>query len=275
MRSTRHAGILAVVLVLAFVRQAAGEPLEHPFVGPIPGFALAPGSEFEHYGAHSFRETTDEGVETREVRGPRRELLYENAAGERVYSRLEILENHRRAALDEDGLILALEDATIDFTVPLPDGGRAWAHVHAWRDYYELVVVDEAPFEPRLVFTARELEDALGTAGRIALEGVRFDFDAASLRPGSGAVLDEAVALLRDDPALSVEIAGHTDAVGSRDYNLDLSLRRARTVRRYLVDHGIEPERLTVAGYGFDVPVASNETADGRARNRRVELVRR
>lgn len=80
---------------------------------------------------------------------------------------------------------------------------------------------------------------------------------------------------MKASPGLIVEIQRHTDNVGGRDYNLDLSENRARTLKTFLTLYGVESDRMTVKGYGFDEPVASNATAEGRAMNRRVELKKR
>lgn len=109
-------------------------------------------------------------------------------------------------------------------------------------------------------------------ARRIVLRGINFDFDSSQIREISEPVLDEAVRQLGDNPGVTITVVGHTDARGSAEYNQELSVRRAEAVFRYLVNHGIKPERVTVAGRGESSPVASNDTSDGRARNRRVEL---
>ena len=107
---------------------------------------------------------------------------------------------------------------------------------------------------------------------RIVLRGVRFDFDKSAIRPDSRPVLDEAVDVLRENPNVRIAVEGNTDNVGSDLYNEKLSVRRAEAVFRYLVNHGIAPERMEVIGYGESRPVASNDTEAGRAENRRVEL---
>ena len=99
-----------------------------------------------------------------------------------------------------------------------------------------------------------------------------FDFDSDKLRPESTADLQEAVRLLRQYPSLRVEIQGHTDSTGPADYNLHLSQRRAEAVKRYLVAHGISPDRLIAKGYGETQPVAPNDTEENRQKNRRVEF---
>jgi OOP family OmpA-OmpF porin len=113
----------------------------------------------------------------------------------------------------------------------------------------------------------------------IDLRGVNFDYNDATLRPEAIAALDEAVLLLGKYPQLRVEVASHTDSVGTQDYNQRLSERRARAVYDYLVAHGIERSRLLGPnGYGESRPIAPNTLEDGsdnpegRAKNRRTEL---
>jgi outer membrane protein OmpA-like peptidoglycan-associated protein len=106
----------------------------------------------------------------------------------------------------------------------------------------------------------------------IKLEGVHFAFDSAQLTPEGRMILDEQTETLMDNPGLQVEIAGHTDAVGTDEYNQDLSERRAQSVKEYLVSKGVGAGRLKTVGYGESRPIASNITEEGRAENRRVEL---
>ncbi len=116
----------------------------------------------------------------------------------------------------------------------------------------------------------RELEET----GRVVLHGVYFDFNRATLRPESRMSLDQAGEALVRNPELQVEIQGHTDAIGSDAYNVQLSDRRARAVYRYLSDNfpELEPGRLSTRGYGEAQPVATNQSAEGRQENRRVEF---
>jgi OOP family OmpA-OmpF porin len=101
---------------------------------------------------------------------------------------------------------------------------------------------------------------------------VLFDTGKWDIKAQAYPVLDEALAILKKQPTLKVEVQGHTDNVGARAYNQKLSERRANAVMEYFIDKGIEPERLSAAGYGFSRPTASNDTREGRTLNRRVEL---
>ncbi len=101
---------------------------------------------------------------------------------------------------------------------------------------------------------------------------VFFDFNKGTLQEDSYVDLDRAVQWLKDNPSVKVELAGHTDNIGSKEYNKKLSLDRARSVMEYLVQKGVSSNRLKAAGYGMDEPITSNDTEDGRAQNRRVEF---
>lgn len=102
--------------------------------------------------------------------------------------------------------------------------------------------------------------------------GILFDFDSSRLRPGARDDLASFADALSDMPDANVLVAGHTDSVGSEEYNYDLSLRRAESAVDYLNSQGIPEEHLRMAGLGESEPVATNETEEGRQRNRRVEL---
>ncbi len=106
----------------------------------------------------------------------------------------------------------------------------------------------------------------------IVLNNIFFDFNKSTLRPDSYAELDRLLKLLTDMPTLKIEISGHTDNIGSASYNKTLSENRAKSVVDWLVSKGIKSDRLTYIGYGFDKPIATNDTEEGRQMNRRTEF---
>ena len=119
------------------------------------------------------------------------------------------------------------------------------------------------------------IEDALRTSCRVEVPGIYFDFDRATLKPESRPALMAIADMMKREPQWQIAIEGHTDNVGSDAYNNDLSTRRAATVLSALTrDYAIAANRLTSAGFGERRPVETNDTIAGRARNRRVELVR-
>jgi hypothetical protein len=135
-----------------------------------------------------------------------------------------------------------------------------------------------------LHLNAGELSIRVGDAGRkdmaatlkkdcrVVLTGVFFDFDKATLKPESEATLGRAVAALKANAALPFEVQGHTDAVGNDAYNVKLSDARAKSVQTWLAANGVAASQLSAKGYGKTRPLADNDSDEGRARNRRVEL---
>lgn len=129
--------------------------------------------------------------------------------------------------------------------------------------------VDRCPDTPAGVAV-----DAYGCPrqGSITLEGVGFEVNSDRLTQESRAILDGIAADLKKYPGLTVELQGHTDSTGSDSYNLNLSQRRAESVRAYLIEQGVSASQLTAKGYGETQPIADNTTAEGRAQNRRVVM---
>lgn len=122
---------------------------------------------------------------------------------------------------------------------------------------------------------APEIEQSLEQSGRAQVYGIYFDFGSATIRPESEPVLKQIADALAKNPSWKLRVEGHTDNVGTDPSNLELSRRRAEAVKQALVArYRVQPDRLTTAGFGASRPEESNDTLEGRARNRRVELVR-
>ena len=139
--------------------------------------------------------------------------------------------------------------------------------------YAQLVVAVVGAMENKMV-DAGAMAKGLREKGHIALYGIYFDTDKAVIKPESRPTLDEIAKLLQAQPQLNVFIVGHTDSQGTYEYNADLSRRRAEAVAAELAkSYKIAATRLKTAGVGFLAPIGSNATDDGRALNRRVELV--
>lgn len=124
----------------------------------------------------------------------------------------------------------------------------------------------------RLERVKDDLAERLENEGKVDLYGIYFDTDKATLKAESEATLQQVLALLQGKPELRIAIAGHTDSQASDAYNLDLSKRRAQAVVKWLTDKGIAAARLEAQGFGETQPVADNDSAAGRALNRRVEI---
>ncbi len=283
----KRAGICAffLLLILASVPfpVIAGEVTEHPLIRPFPGSVFDERrSDYNQFGEYDFRVgVPPRNYETQNVRGEYRRLYYflytADGRPNRDVSQIEYFENFKSAALSMGGEI-KWEDRHhgLVFTVSREDGGVSWCHVQTAvsAGRVTLTIIDEEPLETVLEFGPAQMKAALDADGRVALYGILFDFDKATLQQTSNKQLQEVLTLLVENPELSLEIQGHTDSDGSEAYNLQLSQRRAESVLNYLVLFGVAPARLEAKGYGASMPVAPNDTAENKAKNRRVELVR-
>jgi len=143
--------------------------------------------------------------------------------------------------------------------------------------YIAVDILEEQPLVQRMVkVNAEEMSRAISLDGRVALYGIFFDTNKADIKPESEPALDEIAILLKQEPTLKLHVVGHTDNVGGYGYNLNLSKQRADAVVKIMTEqYGVKADRLTSNGVAYLAPVAANSTEDGRAKNRRVELVPR
>jgi outer membrane protein OmpA-like peptidoglycan-associated protein len=127
-----------------------------------------------------------------------------------------------------------------------------------------------------VVVSASQITKDLSVNGKIALYGILFDFNQATIKPESRPTLDEIGQFLKENPGQSIYVIGHTDNVGGFDFNMQLSKARASAVVAELAkSYAIPSGRMVASGVGLQAPTASNATEDGRAKNRRVELLPR
>ncbi len=138
-------------------------------------------------------------------------------------------------------------------------------------DYHLTVVLKEAMKQD---VTASAMLDALNTEGRVALY-INFDTGKSVIKPESQPVIDQIASMMRSNPGLAIGVEGHTDNVGDAKKNKTLSEDRARAVVAAIVKQGVDAKRLAAAGFGQENPIADNRTEEGKAKNRRVELVKK
>ncbi len=131
-----------------------------------------------------------------------------------------------------------------------------------------------APAQTATAYSKDAMEQALATKQHYDLYGIHFDFDKAVIQSDSNALLDDITTTLKHFPKWRLRITGHTDSIGDAAYNEELSMNRANAIKQALVDRGIDGARLETLGTGEQQPVASNDTPEGQALNRRVELER-
>jgi outer membrane protein OmpA-like peptidoglycan-associated protein len=152
--------------------------------------------------------------------------------------------------------------------------GPQWVHVTAWDNMYDLTTVLTKAADQQLEATADAWVQQIGESGRVSVYGINFDTGKASIKPDSETVLNEVLKLVQKQPEWQLTVVGHTDNVGAKPANLTLSKQRAEAVVSWLVSKGIDKSRLNAAGLGDTKPVGDNTTDEGRAQNRRVELVK-
>jgi OOP family OmpA-OmpF porin len=135
-------------------------------------------------------------------------------------------------------------------------------------------IIEAKPMQEKMVsVSATEMETQIAATGKVALYGIYFDFNKAEVKPESKPTLGEITKLMEAKPALRILVVGHTDSVGNFETNKTLSQKRAEAVVASLGSKGIDPKRMFPVGVSFAAPVATNATEEGRAKNRRVELV--
>lgn len=176
-----------------------------------------------------------------------------------------------RIAVDGDYLKLYADEQRV-LNVPNAKLGRSkqiFLFLNGWSATETRMIANV-----RVAAGGRAMYDALMSDGRVATQGILFDTGSDRIRPESTPTLKEMVAMLREHAELKLAIEGHTDNVGDATANQGLSEKRAAAVKAFLVAQGIDGSRLKSAGFGASKPVASNDTAEGKQQNRRVELVK-
>jgi outer membrane protein OmpA-like peptidoglycan-associated protein len=169
---------------------------------------------------------------------------------------------------------LKSDPQTGDYIIALPVG-KNYGYFAEKNGYYSVSKNVDLLRDPGIKEHTEDIKliSAASLQGKpIKLNNIYFDFDRYDLKPESFTELDRVFKFLTDNPEVRIEISAHTDAVGTDEYNLTLSQRRAESVVNYLIGKGMDAARLTARGYGKSMPVASNETEEGRALNRRVEM---
>jgi outer membrane protein OmpA-like peptidoglycan-associated protein len=153
--------------------------------------------------------------------------------------------------------------------------GNTWIYLNTGAaTYYEQKVLQEKQMQQEVTADASSLADEINKTGHVAVYGIHFETAKATIEPDSEETLNQIVKLLQENPDLKLSVQGHTDNVGSKAANQALSEKRAQSVVAWLTGHGVTANRLSAKGLGDTQPVSDNSTEDGRARNRRVELVK-
>ncbi len=281
MRYARLIPFVAAALLITVAETWAQDPpqKDHPRFSGMPNYAISNVDE-QDFGAADFE--MGGGKEQKHVEGHYWRINYDIKEGQRKAGPLQIGRNYT-ALLTANGGKKIFEDlsaggGTTTGSMPIGNGRTLWLQVDVSNsgEVYALTIVEEGDMKQDVEFTAGDLAEALKTKGSIAVRNILFDTGKATIKPESAGALDIIAEVLKSDPALKIEIQGHTDNAGAPAANLKLSQERAAAVKAHLVaTGGIAAARLTTAGLGDTKPVADNTTEDGRAQNRRVELVKK
>jgi len=288
MKALMSGALVALIATTAF---AATHPddmeglTDPPGLDRFPGFYLSNGrfNEFDAYDFPTKQEPTpgtDDGQPTVTKEGAFWELSYQAAEGTKGLSALQLLRNYDNATKKAGGRTVVLQTGNKWYremgVFVLPNGkSERWAYVYPIHEAaYQVIVIDVAEMEQKVALSAGEMADAIGKVGFVAVPGILFDTGKAEVKPESMPAIDEIVSLLKSNKALKVSVEGHTDNVGDKKANQTLSQKRAEAVMKVIASKGIDAKRLKAAGRGDTIPVADNRIEDGRALNRRVELVK-
>jgi outer membrane protein OmpA-like peptidoglycan-associated protein len=303
----RHGFIDVVVLAVVATGTALGADVggskDHPLVSRYPGSTITGyrTAEFDEFTLPLGKVKPDSTFEkAQHLEGKVTAIHYQTPAERSI---LEVYRNYETAlkAAGFQTLFACAHNAECgrgDPTLWRPMGDTSWEsdqqrylsaklsrpegdvylslHISSYGSVYaEVYVVEVKPMESGLVkVNAAAMASSIANTGSVAIYGINFDTAKSDIKPDSEPAIDEIVKLLTNNPALKVGIVGHTDMVGDATSNMRLSQARAQSVITDLVSkHGIAAARLVAFGAGPWAPLASNKTDDGRARNRRVELV--
>ncbi|MFH1155603.1 MAG: OmpA family protein [Pseudomonadota bacterium] len=241
----------------------------------MPGFYISDSRDLD-FDQFEFPVSSDKNLM---VRGRHYFISYYANSGITFPSGLQIAANYAEAARNIGGeTVYEFEDGGTQYVilkVVNTDGAEVWTMVDgASNGMYNVNIVEKKPMKQDVVADAQSLANTISQTGRAAVYGIYFDTGKSDIKPESGPALDEIVKMLNADSTLKLYVVGHTDNVGPFDYNIRLSQSRAAAVIDALVKkNSIPAARLTPFGAGPTAPVASNSNEEGRARNRRVELV--
>jgi len=268
-----------VALVLfyssSFSQEDAKGSKDHPLFNRMPGYRIM---GYEDKDFNVFDKFLDENGKKMIVEGHYFYFNYGLNDGEKMASGPQVLRNYINAVKKTGGTVVYEEGCCNVYLKLIKNNRITWVRVKAYTDAgsYQVWIVEEEEMEQVIVVDAKSMMSDINAQGRVAIYGIYFDFDKSDVKPESDPTLKEISKLLAENPTLNLYVVGHTDNVGDFSYNMKLSQERADAVVKTLVSkYGVNKKRLTPAGVGPLAPVTSNDTEEGKAKNRRVELIKK
>lgn len=274
----RATGWLIIVLMLLFTSLGFAQDDEvdvagakdHALMSRLPGYYIG---EYETYDFNSYTSPYFEGENVWEGQMTKIGYTLKEGSGKR-YSAIQVARNYENAVKKLGGRFLFQEEQRFAARIDKA-GAVTYVEVTTYDEgqQYQLLLVEQKGMQDEVVTDAATMGKSISEDGKIAVYGMYFDTGKAVLKPESEPTLAQIVALLQQNPTLKLFVVGHTDSVGQAAANMTLSANRAAAVVAALTGKGIGAGRLSSAGVGPYSPVASNRSEEGKARNRRVELV--
>jgi OOP family OmpA-OmpF porin len=274
--------IIAVLFLFSLKAQVRAQETEYkdtPWFSGMPNFTIydAEDKEFDSYNFFNGKNCTT-------VEGKKFKRTYSLKEGAQKASVIQIMRNYANAIKNMGGTVIyegapqnaeCAENNGINMVIgkAVKDGNELWVEVASLGgdDYYLTIIIKELMKQD---VTASDMFEAINRDGHIALY-INFDTGKSIIRDESKPIIEQIVQMLKSNPDLKISVEGHTDNVGTPASNKTLSESRAKSVVSAIVGQGISADRLSPAGYGQDKPIADNNNEEGRAKNRRVELVRK
>lgn len=247
---------------------------DHPLLTRMPDFHIGSYTDKE-FDKHEFLVQDGKKVSRVSIEGHKYYFQYDLNKGAKGPGDLKVVRNIENALTQIGGKVLFEGERPYSATIKLEkEGKETWVAVLAWPTLFRLTIVEKEAMKQEVKANAEAMGNDISATGHVSIYGIYFDTGKADIKPESDAAITEIVKLLKNNSALKIYVVGHTDNVGSFDSNMKLSTSRGLAVKKVLVsNHGIAASRLEAYGVSSLCPMASNKTEEGKAKNRRVELV--
>ena len=271
--------ILLIITVIIFCvpgfSQDAEGSKDHPLFNRMEGYRIA---NFKEHEFDVYKDFRDEKGKKMTIEGRYYYYNYLLKKGMKVPSGPQVLRNYMNAVKNAGGTVI-YEEGCCNVYLKLEKNNKVtWVRVMAYRDpgSYQVWIIEEEEMKQEIVVNSKAMLDNLNSQGHMAIYGIYFDSDKSEVKPESDPALEEISKLLSENPSLSLYVVGHTDNVGDLEYNRNLSRVRAEAVVDKLVSkYNISKERMAAEGVGPLAPVSTNDTDEGKALNRRVEIIKK
>jgi outer membrane protein OmpA-like peptidoglycan-associated protein len=259
--------VCAFLVVLAFTSYSPAQDIEgskdHPMFNRMSGFYITDYSA-EDFGTHEFYYLDKDEV----VEGKKTYITY---ASDKEVGALKIIRNFSNAIKKIGGQAYEEGDNRVVLIVK-KGNAETWAEVWSYNDSYTLIIIEKGEVEQEI--TANAILEELNKTGKAILY-INFDSGKSTIKNESMPVVEQIIEMMNQAPDIQISVEGHTDSDGKNEANLKLSEARANAVMDAIVKGGIDKTRLSSAGFGEEKPIADNSTPEGKAKNRRVELIKK